>query len=113
MLMRVQRFMDTSTDALGSLNQLGSRRTLDDVVTSMSTHAVNQAASKRFSSAQTAKQRVLRNPMKVNHMRLINRRRGIAQTGPEVPCARDAHDEHDITASHRGCPRDGSRCKEQ
>jgi hypothetical protein len=70
-LMRVQRFMDTSADALGALNESGSRRTLDDVVTSLSSHAVNQAASKRVGSAETAKQRVLRNALKVNHMRPI------------------------------------------
>jgi hypothetical protein len=67
-LMRVQRFMDTSAEALGSLNESGSRRTLDDIIANLSSHAVNQAASKRVGSAGTAKQRVLRNALKTNHM---------------------------------------------
>ena len=70
-LQRVQRFMDTSADALGTLNTSGYRRILDDVVTTLSSHAVNQAASKRVGSGETAKQRVLRNALKLNHMRPI------------------------------------------
>ena len=70
-LQRVQRFMDNNADALGTLNASGYRRILDDVVTTLSSHAVNQAASKRIGSGETAKQRVLRNALKVNHMRPI------------------------------------------
>ena len=70
-LQRVQRFMDTNADALGTLNTSGYRRILDDVVTTLSSHAVNQAASKRVGSGETAKQRVLRNALKLNHMRPI------------------------------------------
>jgi hypothetical protein len=70
-LMRVQRFMDTSGDSLGNLNTSGSRRDLDDIVSTLSRHAVNQASSKRVGSGETAKQRVLRNALKLNHMRPI------------------------------------------
>jgi hypothetical protein len=70
-LMRVQRFMDTSGDSLGNLNTSGSRRALDDIVATLCGHAVNQASSKRVGSGETAKQRVLRNALKLNHMRPI------------------------------------------
>lgn len=70
-LQRVQRFMDTNASALGTLNTSGYRRILDDVVSTLSDHAVNQATSKRVGSAETAKQRVLRNALKLNAMRPI------------------------------------------
>lgn len=70
-LERVQRFMDTNANALGTLNTSGYRRILDDVVTTLSAHAVNQAASKRVGSGETAKQRALRNALKLNHLRPI------------------------------------------
>ena len=70
-LQRVQRFMDSNASALGTVNTSGYRRILDDVVATLSAHAVTQAASKRVGSAETAKQRVLRNALKLNAMRPI------------------------------------------
>ncbi len=70
-LQKVQRFMDINADALGTINHSGYRRILDDVVDTLSSHASNQAASKRMGSAETAKQRVLRNALRLNAMRPI------------------------------------------
>ena len=70
-LQRVQRFMDTNAEALGTLNTSGYRHILDEVADALSGHAVSQAASKRVGSGETAKQRVLRNALKLNHMRPI------------------------------------------
>jgi len=70
-LQRVQRFMDANADALGTLNTSGYRKILDEVVDTLGGHAVNQATSKRVGSGETARQRVLRNALKLNHMRPI------------------------------------------
>ena len=70
-LTRVQRFLDDHGTALGSINQSGYRAILDDVVTMLSAHAVTQTTSKRMSAAIVAKERVLRNALKLNHMRPI------------------------------------------
>jgi len=70
-LQRAQRFMDANAASLGTLNSSGYRRVLDDVVEALSGHAVNQATSKRVGSGETARQRVLRNVLKLNHMRPI------------------------------------------
>lgn len=70
-LTRVQRFLDTNGPTLGSINQSGYRAILDDVVTTLSAHAVTQTTTKRMSAAVVAKERVLRNALKLNHMRPI------------------------------------------
>jgi len=70
-LQRAQRFMDANATSLGTLNSSGYRRILDDVVDALGGHAVNQATSKRVGSGETARQRVLRNVLKLNHMRPI------------------------------------------
>lgn len=70
-MQRAQRFMDTNAASLGTLNSSGYRRILDDVVGALGGHAVNQATSKRVGSGETARQRVLRNVLKLNHMRPI------------------------------------------
>src|SRR6185437_14441931 len=49
----------------------GYRAILDDVVTTLSAHAVTQTTTKRMSAAVVAKERVLRNALKLNHMRPI------------------------------------------
>jgi len=67
----VQRFLDANGALLGSVNQSGYRAILDDVVTTLSAHAVTQTTSKRMSAAVVAKERVLRNALKLNHMRPI------------------------------------------
>jgi hypothetical protein len=70
-LTRVQRFLDLNGNALGTINQSGYRAILDNVVSTLSAHAVNQTTSKRVGAAETAKERVLRNALKLNHMRPI------------------------------------------
>jgi len=70
-LQRAQRFMDANAASLGTLNASGYRHILDDVVGALSNHAVNQATSRRVGSGETARQRVLRNVLKLNHMRPI------------------------------------------
>ncbi len=70
-LVRVQRFLDVNKDALGTINDSGYRAALDDVVGTLSDHAVSQTSSKRAGAAQVAKERVLRNTLKLNHMRPI------------------------------------------
>lgn len=70
-LQRVQSFMDANAGVLGALNRSAYRRILDAVVLTLSSHAVKQTASKRRGVAETAKQRVLRNALKVNRMRPI------------------------------------------
>jgi hypothetical protein len=71
-LQRVQRFMGTNDPSLGTLNASGYRRILDDVTAALSEHAVTQAASRRVGKGETAKQRVLRNALRLNHMRPIS-----------------------------------------
>lgn len=70
-LTRVQRFLDDNGAALGTINQSGYRAVLDEVIQTLNAHAVDQTASKRSSAAATAKERVLRNALKLNHMRPI------------------------------------------
>jgi hypothetical protein len=70
-IVRVQRFLDGNSEALGTINQSGSRQILDEVATTLASHAVNQTSSKRMGAAQVAKVRVLRNALKLNHMRRI------------------------------------------
>src|SRR6185437_2751706 len=70
-LTRVQRFLDDNNAALEDINTSGYRAILDDAVTNLSAHAINQTGSQRKSIAETAKERVLRNNLKLNHMRRI------------------------------------------
>jgi hypothetical protein len=70
-LQNVQAFMETNADALGPLNTSDSRRALDDLERTLSAHAVTQAQGKRSSKAEVAKQRVLRNALKVKFLHPI------------------------------------------
>jgi hypothetical protein len=70
-LQRVQRFMDTNDAVLGSVNDSGYRHVLDDVVTALKEHAVNQNASQQAGQGETARQRALRSALRQNHMRPI------------------------------------------
>jgi hypothetical protein len=70
-LQRVQRFMDTNAEALGEINTSGYRHILDEVIGTLSGHAVTQSASKRVGAGETAKQRVLRSSLRLNSMRPI------------------------------------------
>jgi len=70
-LTRVQRFLDINGPSLGDINASGYRKILDDVVDKLSGHAADQTTTKRAASAEAAKERVLRNALKLNHMRPI------------------------------------------
>jgi hypothetical protein len=70
-LTRVQLFLDEHGAVLEDINTSGYRAILDDAVTTLNAHASNQTASMRKSTAETAKERVLRNALKLNHMRRI------------------------------------------
>jgi hypothetical protein len=70
-LQRVQRFMDTNAGTLGSVNTSGYRHVLNDTVTALQDHAVNQSASQQKGQGETAKQRALRSALRENHMRPI------------------------------------------
>ncbi len=70
-LTRVQRFLDQNGPTLGDINQSGYRKILDDVVDKLSGHAADQTTTKRAAAAEAAKERVLRNALKLNHMRPI------------------------------------------
>ena len=70
-LQNVQAFMETNANALGTLNASDSRRALDDLEHTLSTHAVTQAQGKRSTKAEVAKQRVLRNTLKIKFLHPI------------------------------------------
>ena len=57
--------MDTNASAFGAINASGYRRVLDEVVNTLTGHAVNQAASKRIGSGETIRQRVLQKSLRV------------------------------------------------
>ncbi|MEP6622750.1 MAG: hypothetical protein ABJE47_25740 [bacterium] len=71
MLTRVQRFLEANAAALGAIDQSAYSTVLNDAVAALSEHDVSQSISKRAQAANTAKQRVLRNALKLNHMRPI------------------------------------------
>lgn len=71
MLVRVQRFLDSNGDSLGTVNQSGYRAVLDEAVATLSASDVTQTGSKRTVAAQVAKERVLRNALRLNNMRPI------------------------------------------
>ena len=70
-LSRVQRFLDQNGPTLGDINASGYRKILDDVVGKLSAHAADQTTTKRTAAAEAAKERVLRNALKLNHMRPV------------------------------------------
>jgi hypothetical protein len=59
-LLRTQRFLDANDAALGQVNRSGARKTLDQVVTDLTTHGNVQESSKRKAMGETSKQRALR-----------------------------------------------------
>lgn len=70
-LLRVQRFLDQFGPSLGNINASGYRKILDDTVAQLSAHATNQTASHHTVAAELAKERVLRNALRLNDMRPI------------------------------------------
>jgi hypothetical protein len=70
-LQRVQRFLDTNTDALGDTTYWGARQTLDLCVAKLAAHADAQAHAIRAVAAEGKKKRALRDALLINHMRPI------------------------------------------
>jgi hypothetical protein len=66
-----QGFLDNNDTLLAVINQSGARRTLDDAITQLSTHAVNQDVGTRLSQGETANQKTLRHTLRFNHMKPI------------------------------------------
>jgi hypothetical protein len=64
----VQRFVDLNGPALADINASRYRTILDDVVRKLSAHAADQTTTKRVAAAEAAKERVLRNALKLNHL---------------------------------------------
>ena len=83
-LQRAQPFLTENADALASVDLTTSRKRLDDVVTSFTTHAVEQDANDRGAKGETAKQQQLRITLSTDFMRPIAEiaRRNL-QTVPE------------------------------
>ncbi len=70
-LVRVQRFLDDKSQIVVKANRSNYRMALDDVVMKLSEHATTQTYARRASRGQAAKERVVRNALKLNHMRPI------------------------------------------
>src|SRR5689334_18237723 len=70
-LRRMQQFLDDNPETLVLVNQSGARKELDDAVTRMAAHAVDQVAGRRTSEGETAKQASLRQTLRYDHMQPI------------------------------------------
>ena len=70
---RIQRYLDIHDASLGDINQSGYRAVLNDVVSALHAHDVTLEYAQRAGTGQTAKRRVLRNILKLNHLRPIAR----------------------------------------
>ena len=68
-LLRAQRFLtENQTQLSSSVDLTVVRRRLDDVITSFTTHAVDQEGSSRSAKGETEKQRKLRLDLRTQHM---------------------------------------------
>jgi hypothetical protein len=72
-LQRVQFFLDQHASLLDGVSSSGARASLDQLVDTLRTHAIDQVASRRTGSAETVRQRVLRNQLLINHLRAVAR----------------------------------------
>ncbi len=70
-LRRAQHYLDDRTDGLGPLNQTPARATLDDVVTKLEAHALEQGTTTLQARGDTNLQRQLAAELRVQHMRPI------------------------------------------
>jgi hypothetical protein len=70
-LRRVQRFLEDNTPLLDAVNQSEARKRLDETVTQMGSHAVDQVAGRRSAVGETAKQRAMRLALRNNYMEPI------------------------------------------
>lgn len=71
-LQNVQAFMTANAQALGSLNSSDSRKALDALEATLSTHAANQTRAKGGGKAAVARQRALKSALLVKHLRPIS-----------------------------------------
>lgn len=71
-LENVQLFMDKNAAVLGNLNTSASRKSLDDLEATLSSHAASQVGAASGTKAAIAKQRVLRNTLLVKSLRPIS-----------------------------------------
>lgn len=71
-LQTVQLFMDTNASALGSINTSSSRKNLDDLESTLRSHAASQTQSASGGIAAVSRQRVLRNSLVVKYLRPIS-----------------------------------------
>jgi hypothetical protein len=62
-LIRAQRFLDANAQALGPINQTGSRKELDQAVSDLTGHVNTQESARKRSMGETSNQRVLRNTL--------------------------------------------------
>ena len=88
-LLRAQPFLTDNADALTSVDLTTVRKRLDDIVTSFTTHAVDQDSNDRDAKGETAKQQQLRITLSTDFMRPIAEiaRRNL-QTVPEFKALR-------------------------
>ena len=70
-LRRVQHYMDDNTAILGPLNQAPARITLDDVVTQLENHTLEQSTTRLQALGDTNRQRQLARELRAQHMRPI------------------------------------------
>lgn len=68
---RVQRFLDDQSSIVANANKSSYRALLDDVVANLADHAVTQTGARRAALGKTAKERVVRNALRINYMRPI------------------------------------------
>jgi hypothetical protein len=66
-----QGFLDDHAVLLDEVNKSGARKTLDDVATQLTAHAVNQDAGHRQSQGETANQQALRAALRLGNMKPI------------------------------------------
>ena len=67
----IQRFRDDNVGILGAAIPLGAQKRLDETVTRMSEHAVDQIGGRRVAEGETAKQRSLSGELRYYHMQPI------------------------------------------
>jgi hypothetical protein len=70
-LVSVQRFLDANAAALGSANNSGGRKALDDAIAALDGHAIAQAEHRIGSTGETQKQRSLRLTLRRQFLRPI------------------------------------------
>ena len=70
-LHRIRAFMDENADALGNVNKSTSRLALDDVLTTLESHAAAQGAATVQAASATQAKNELREDLRLHHMQPI------------------------------------------